>query len=192
MQFSKKSKIARHERISLMLLATDIADALINISRHVHARRQASGPVIGRRIVNSEACLPASTNHVAPCCPVRRLLLQLLLQLAGGSQLGSGGSEPASSLVAVVLWNSGVMSRRWRRRTSRTISTSPFRTKRRGRRSRRSCRGSWRTSTENCAGNTEKVRSLGAGGPLGAGEPQPAKQNLLISHWRHRTQLSCC
>lgn len=66
--------------------------------------------------------------------------------------------------VSAALWTSGIMSRRERWKSTRSSFTFRFQTKRLARRSRRNCQESSKTSTENCAGNIERVSSFT--GPL--------------------------
>lgn len=131
----------------------------LNSPQHAHWLRYASRPLIGRRTVSSEACLSEPTNQLARCWPVHRFAGRVAAE-----KRGNNWRRRQHRRCGAVLWTPETMSRQGRRKTSRSCSTCRFQRKHRPRKSRRSCQGSSKTSTENCAGNIERVSNLS--GPL--------------------------
>ena len=104
-------------------------------------------------------------KHVCQSRPISSRVVGRCTGSPVGLQLGKGeATVGGGSIGSTVLWTSGTMSRQGRRKTTRSCSTCRSQKKHRARGSRRSCQGSSKTSTENCAGNTERVSSLA--GPL--------------------------
>lgn len=129
----------------------------LNASQHARQLKNASTPVIGRRAVSL-------WRVYAPGSQSASLLLARAPVRRSGCSLEKGKRLAEGNIGGAVLWTPGTMSRPGRRKTSRSYSTCQFQVKHRARRSRRNCRESLKTSTENCVGNTGRVSSLS--GPL--------------------------